>query len=159
MKFKFKARICKVGINPCVPVPKSIASRLTQEKGFVAVKGTIEGYAFVQTLVPVKGQGYRLYVNRFMLEGARVANGDSAVFVIERDLQEKSRETPQMPGLLKQKLKATNLTAMFEELTPSRKKDIIRYLSNLKSIESLSKNVNRLVKELQSKKNKTWITR
>ena len=54
MKFSFKAKIYKVGINPCVKVPLRITKTMTAKRGYIPVTGTIEGYAFRQTLCPVK---------------------------------------------------------------------------------------------------------
>ena len=52
--YSFKAKIYKVGINPCVDVPEKIYSKLIATKGYIPVKGTINQFPFQQTLCPVK---------------------------------------------------------------------------------------------------------
>jgi len=54
MKFRFEAKIDKVGINPCVKVPTRITRLMIPEKGYIPIKGKIEKYNFRQTLVPVR---------------------------------------------------------------------------------------------------------
>lgn len=86
MAFSFKAKIFKVGINPCVEVPLFVTAAMTASKGYIPVKGEINGYFFTQTLVPVKNAPYRLYVNGPMLKGAAAALGDIATFSISQNL-------------------------------------------------------------------------
>lgn len=150
MKFSFKARIYKVGINPCVKVPHRITDKLTSTKGYIPVKGTIEKHFFQQTLCPVKNEGYRLYVNGPMLKGAGLNPGDTAHFVIEQDTPERNQNHP-MPKNFKKQLQEHRLLEMFQQLTPSRQKEINRYLNNLKSEASLNHNINKLVNALQGK--------
>ena len=67
MAFTFKAVIYKVGINPVVDVPVRITKKLIATKGYIPVKGSINGFAFHQTLCPVKDAPPRLYVNGPMM--------------------------------------------------------------------------------------------
>ena len=85
MKSSFKAVIYKVGINPVVDVPGKLSSTMKPVKGYIPVKGMINGYWFHQTLCPIKDGPYRLYVNRFMMKGANVEVGSKAKFEIEYD--------------------------------------------------------------------------
>src|SRR5688572_17393013 len=80
MKFSFDAKIYKVGINPCVKVPKKITDQMVPVRGYIPVKGKIERYTFTQTLVPIKDAPFRLYVNGSMLKGADVSVGDTVHF-------------------------------------------------------------------------------
>jgi hypothetical protein len=101
MPFSFTATICKAGINPCVPVPQRITDKMLPTKGYIPVTGKINGHAFVQTLVPVKGEEYRLYVNGPMLKGGKAKNGDTAKFVIEQNLHPEIRDPEMLPALKK----------------------------------------------------------
>jgi hypothetical protein len=150
MKFSFKAKIYIVGINPCVKVPHRITDKLKATKGYIPIKGTIEKHFFQQTLVRVKDEGYRLYVNGPMLKGANVKLGQTANFVIEQDTLERNRNVP-MPAAFKKKLEEHDLLTMFLELTPSRQKEINRYLNNLKSEEALIKNIDKMINVLKGK--------
>lgn len=144
---KFKAKIYKVGINPCVKVPYKITAQMVAIKGYIPVKGIIQNYPFTQTLVPVKGEGFRLYVNGLMMKGADVKVGQTAVFEIE---QSKSRKKGvPMSKALKEKLQENNLQHAFKKLAPSRQKEILKYLSYIKTEETLMKNIDKVIKGLK----------
>ena len=116
-------------------------------KGYIAVKGKIQTHLFTQTLVPVKGEGYRLYVNGPMMNGAGVKVGQTATFEIEHDTSRK--KSVQMPRKLKEKLKENNLEGAFKKLAPSRQKEILKYLNFLKSEETLLRNIDKVISGLK----------
>ena len=150
MPYSFKARIYKVGINPCVKVPARITTKMTPVKGYIPVKGIIEDYPFEQTLCPVKNDLYRLYVNGPMLKGAHVKIGQTVNFFIEQAAKQKDSDIP-MPAPLKKKLKEYKLLATFEALAPYRQKEILRYLNHIKTKATLLKNIERFILVLQGK--------
>lgn len=150
MKFSFKAKIYKVGINPCVKVPARITKNMTAIKGYIPVNGKINDHSFEQTLCPVTNDLYRLYVNGPMMKGANVKVGDTATFTIEQASKQKDSDIP-MPVLLKKKLKAHKLVKTFDALAPYRKKEILRYLNNIKTGSTLLKNIDKLILVLQGK--------
>lgn len=150
MKFSFRAKIYKVGINPCIKVPLRITNKLKATKGYIPIKGKIENHFFQQTLCPVKDEGYRLYVNGPMLKGADVKVGQTVHFMIEQDTLERNKNVP-MPEEFKRKLEEHDLLTMFQKLIPSRQKEINRYLNNLKTEESLARNINKMIAVLKGK--------
>ena len=150
MKFSFKAKIYKVGINPCVKVPHTITAKLTATKGYIPVKGTIQNYFFQQTLCPVKNEAYRLYVNGPMMKGANIKMGQTAHFVIEQDSLERNKNVD-MPEAFKKKLEENNLLSAFLQLAPFRQKEVCRYLNNLKTEETLAKNIDKMINVLKGK--------
>ena len=158
MKFTFKARIYVVGINPCVKVPHRITDKLTASKGYIPIKGAIDNYFFQQTLCPVKNEGYRLYVNGPMLKGTGLEVGDMAHFIIEQDTLERNQNHP-ISKAFKQKLQENDLLNMFQQLSPSRQKEINRYLNNLKTEESLTRNINKLINALKGKETSILLPR
>ncbi|MGG9963246.1 DUF1905 domain-containing protein [Ferruginibacter sp. SUN106] len=149
MKFSFTATIYKVGINQCVEVPLHITSGMTASKGYIPVKGTIEAYPFIQTLVPVKNKAYRLYVNGLMLNGATVKPGDTVTFTIEQNSEPPEFLIP--PALRKQLIK-NGLLQAFNTLTPYRQKEILRYLGFLKTDDALKRNIEKVITALKEKK-------
>lgn len=149
MKFTFKAKIYKAGINPCVKVPDTITAKLTATKGYIPVKGTIQNHFFQQTLCPVKGETYRLYVNGPMLKGANIKAGQTA-FVIEQDTLG-SNKNIDMPEAFKKKLQENKLLEAFLQLAPFRQKEICRYLNHLKTEEALNKNIDKMTNMLKGK--------
>ena len=148
MGSSFKATIYKTGINPCVDVPLRISTKLKATKGYIAIKGTINGHSFIQTLVPVKDAPYRLFVNGPMLKGSGTKLGDTVTFSIEQDSTE--RKEP-FPLAFKKALAVNKLNAVFEQLTAGRQKEILRYLNHLKTKESLQRNIDKVIGQLQGK--------
>lgn len=156
MAFTFKAKIYKVGINPCAKVPHRITKTMKPVKGYIPIKGKIENHSFKQTLVPVKGEPYRLFVNGPMLKGANVKLGQTVRFSIEQNFSSLKREFP-MVKVFKAELDKENLFTAFKKLAPSRQKDILKYLNYLKSEESLSRNINKVIVQLKNKNSKVSI--
>jgi len=150
MKFAFKAKIYEVGINTCVKVPLIITAKLKATKGYIPIKGKIQDHSFQQTLCPIKNEGYRLYVNGPMLKGAGVKAGQTANFIIEQDTIERNTNHP-MAKEFKKKLEEHGLLAMFQQLSPSRQKEINRYVNNLKTETALTKNINKMINVLKGK--------
>ena len=148
MKFSFEANIYKAGINPCVDVPLAITAKMTAAKGYIPVKGKIKDHFFKQTLVPFKNAAYRLYVNGPMLKGSGTKVGDKVKFAIEQDTEPR---TEPMRDELKKKLTDTDLLSAFNGLTPGRQKEVLRYLNCLKTSEALTRNINKLIKQLKEK--------
>lgn len=150
MKFHFKAKIYKTGINWCVDVPKRISERLQKEKGYIRIKGQINGFDFKQTLVPVKNKEHRLFVNAGMMKGGETALGKTADFSIEQNFTRLIEEYS-FPVLLKKILREEKLTREFNGLSPARIKDILKYLSYVKKEETMKKNIDKLIRQLHSK--------
>ena len=150
VKFSFKAKIYKAGINPCVKVPGRITNRMEPVKGYVAVKGTMDNFPFMQTLVPVRNESYHLHVNRIMLKGTGLSVGSSATFIIEQ-IPAEEKDPVQMPAALKKKLQDTKLMVAFNQLTPYRQKEILKYLNYLKTEEALNRNIEKVIVQLRGK--------
>ena len=138
-----------MGINPCVDVPSAITVKMVATRGYIPVKGKINGYFFEQTLVPVKNAEYRLYVNGPMMKGADVAVGDNATFTIEQDDTPRTAEKYPVPKAFRRALEKNNLLPDFKKLIPSRQKEVLRYLNYLKTEESLLRNVDKVIKSLK----------
>lgn len=149
-KHIFKATIYKNGINFCVDVPAAVTASLIAVRGYIRIKGKVNGFPFTKFLVPVKNGPYRLFVNLVTLKGAKTRVGETAEFVIEQDEENIEKEFP-MPGRMEILLKEKNLTEAFQSLTYHRRKDILRYLNNIKTTETLEKNIQRVIAQLENK--------
>jgi hypothetical protein len=148
----FKAEIYKTGINAAVDVPAAITEKMQAVKGYIRIEGIINGFRFRQTLVPVKNAPYRLFVNIPMLKGGKTAVGQTAEFAIKQDFSPVEDAYPMVEALSRQ-LEKKGLTAAFESLTGSRKKDILKYLSYIKTEATLQKNIEKVVMQLQNGEN------
>jgi len=83
-QYSFSARIYKVGINPCVDVPVDIGKALGR-RGYVPVRGTVNGSQIGATLIPTGNGGYRFYINTEMCRQASVKVEDEVHISLEVD--------------------------------------------------------------------------
>lgn len=148
MEFTFRAKIYKVGINLCVKVPTRITNTMKPTKGYITVTGKIEGHPFDQTLVPVKNEPYRLYVNGLMLKGAGVGLGQTVSFTLEQSFKPKKYNVA-MPKEFKSRMVEQDLFPTFKALIPSRRKEILKYLNYLKTTEARERNMRKILDELR----------
>ena len=119
-----------------------------KERGPIPVCGAIEGHPFIQTLVKYNGH-WRLYVNTPMLKGSKVKIGDTVRLDIEFD--PKSWTIPIHPKLQEALKKNMQAMKVFKSLSPSRQKEIIRYIGCLKTEVSVERNVKRAIGFLTGK--------
>lgn len=145
----FSAKIFIIGINPYVLLPaaalKEVFKQAGKDKGAIPVKGTIDGHAFIQNLVKYSGK-WRLYLNTPMRKAADKDVGDTAVFELSFDPEPRVTD---MPAALQTALgKNKKAKTAFEQLSPSYRKEIMRYINNLKTEESVSRNVAKAINHL-----------
>lgn len=145
----FSAIIYKTGINAAVDVPQDVTGKLKPDKGYIKVRGTINGFDFETTLVPVKNGPYRLFVNIPMLKGAKAVLGDTVAFSIKQVPRLPVETEFPTPPLLAQKLTENKLNEAFNALSPSRRKEVLRYLGFIKSPEILAKNIDKFIARLK----------
>jgi len=145
----FNAKIYIIGVNPYVLLPvaalKQIFKQAGKDKGTIPVRGTLDGHPYIQTLVKYSGR-WRLYLNTPMRKLAKKDVGDKISVTIEFDPVERTVPIPEKLLLALQKNEKAKL--VFEQLSPSRQKEIARYIGNLKSEEAVIKNVARAMKFL-----------
>jgi hypothetical protein len=145
----FSARIMIIGINPFViPSKKSrhfLFAQSGKEKGPIPIRGTVNGKRFSQTLVKYQGK-WRLYLNTPMRMAAGIDVGDIANVRVAFDSKPR---TVRMPKELTLALrKNARALSVFDNLPPSRRKEIKRYIASLKNVESVMKNVDRAIRFL-----------
>jgi uncharacterized protein YdeI (YjbR/CyaY-like superfamily) len=149
----FSRKIRIIGINPYVSPPaaalKAIFRAAGKDKGPIAVRGTVNGARFTQTLVKYAGL-WRLYINGPMLRAGRLKVGDTARVAMAFDAG--SRAIPDQAQLSKALGKNKVAKAAFEKLAPHRRKEINRYLASLKTKASLERNVGIVVDHLSGKR-------
>lgn len=148
----FSAKIEIIGINPFVFVPgkvlDAVFAQAGKDKGKIPVQLTIEGHQFPQTLIKYSGY-WRLYLNTPMRQAAKKEVGDSAKFELWFDPQE--RKVPMHPKLEMALYENKPAKSAFDKLPPSRQQEIVRYISFLKTEESIDRNVDRAINFLQGK--------
>ena len=148
----FSAKIQIIGINPYVSLPSSLLEYVYQkarkDKGAIPVQLKIGGKDFIQNLVKYSGK-WRLYLNGPMRKAAGKDVGD--IIEIQIDFDPRPRTTPIHAKLKKAFKENPNAKKAFEKLSPSRQKEILRYINFLKSEESVDKNIKRIISHLAGK--------
>jgi hypothetical protein len=138
-------------LNPCVEVPPAVVAALKAESGrnqSLPVKATLQGKPFEANVMRYRG-AWRLYLNGVMRKRAGVKVGQRVKVSLRHDL--KPRLTPMPPAFAAALSKDRRAKAAFEALAPSRRKELLRYLGNLKREESLRLNIGRMKRYLKGK--------
>lgn len=147
---KFVSKIYKIGINPVVDPPEEVLQFLFdqagREKGPIPVRGKINGADYIQTLMKYQG-AWRLYINGPMLQSSGLAVGDTAEIEIEFD--PRPRDVKMVTELAAAFKKEKRAHAEYEKLSPSRQKEILKYIGSLKSKEARKNNINKLLRHLK----------
>lgn len=150
--FKFTAAIEIIGINPFVFVPDGILNSIFEQagknKGAIPIKGLINGKPYKQTLVKYSGF-WRLYINILMLDRSPSRIGETIEVSIEFDPSD--RTIPMHPKLVKALDENIEAKTIFESIPPSLRKEIVRYISQLKTEESVDRNIVKAVDFLLGK--------
>lgn len=148
----FSAKIEIIGVNPYVLLPLAVLETIFQQanknKGPVPVKGTIDGFPFIQTLVKFRGT-WRLYLNTPMRTATKTKVGDTVKFTLAFDPA--PREVLMHRKLKKALKNNPDAKAVFESLRPSLQKGILKYINFLKTEESVDRNVEKTILSLTGK--------
>jgi hypothetical protein len=99
----------------------------------VPVRGTINGFAFRSSLMPMGGC-HGMAINKSMRDGAGVKPGDAVSVVMERD---EGKRVVEAPALLKKEMaKSKTAQAKWEKLSFTNKKEIALSISSAKQEET-----------------------
>ncbi|MBL1220726.1 YdeI/OmpD-associated family protein [Chryseobacterium sp. L7] len=145
----FTAVLDIIGINPFVFVPEEILAEIFREAGKdkspIPVKGTVNGKEFKQNLMKYLGE-WRLYVNLIMLKNSPKRIGETLEISIEYDDSDRSISIhPKLDEAIKSSPVAVS---NFENLIPSRRHELIRYINNLKTEASIDRNIEKIIRHL-----------
>jgi hypothetical protein len=83
-----------------------------------------------------------------MLKGAKAQVGDKVEFDIEQGTARQLAPPPMNP-VFKKKLIGGGLWDVYGGLTPSRRKEILKYMSFLKTESSIKRNIDRVLAQLR----------
>jgi Bacteriocin-protection, YdeI or OmpD-Associated/Domain of unknown function (DUF1905) len=148
----FTARIYKVGINPCVDAPPE-AGQIFKKRGFIPIAGLINGESYRATLVPQGSGRHRLYLNGEIRKATRTDVGN--MIKVELKLDEASR-TIRTPSDVASAMRAQPLAmANFRKATPSRRREILRWILDAKQPKTRQSRIQRTVARLSSSPSKS----
>ena len=145
----FSAKVNIIGVNPYVLLPASVLKyifkKAGKDKGAIPVQLKIGDKDCIQNLVRYSGK-WRLYLNKPMRIAANKDVGDK--IEIEIDFDPKPRTIPMHPRLKKAFKENKEVKKAFDKLSPSRQKEILKYINSLKSEESVDKNIQKAIAHL-----------
>jgi Domain of unknown function (DUF1905)/Bacteriocin-protection, YdeI or OmpD-Associated len=150
IKFKVKLDGAESGEGAALSAPFDVEETFGT-KARVPVRGTINGFPFRSSLMPMGGC-HRMVVNKQMREGAGVKAGDVVNVVLERDEALRSVDPP---PLLKKEL-AKNKTAQtnWEKLSFTHQKEMARSITDVKQEETRQRRFAKVMNVLT--KGKKW---
>ncbi|MFI4967320.1 MAG: YdeI/OmpD-associated family protein [Gammaproteobacteria bacterium] len=135
--------------NPCVEVPPAVVTSLKAESGknqSLPVRATLQGKPFKANVVKYRG-AWRLYLNGNIRKTAGVEVGQRVTVTLRHDPG--PRITPMPPAFAAALSRDKRAKTAFAALAPSRRKELLRYLGNLKREESLKRNIAKMLKYLK----------
>jgi hypothetical protein len=142
---EFRSKIKIVGVNPYIDLG-SAQNKLITQKSFVPVIAKLNKHAFKANLVPLGKGKFRLYLHGIIRKKANVDVGDSVSISLKEDLKPRIEKIPE--SLLVELKNDPIMKNTWENLAPSRQKEISHYLNNLKTEESMKRNIEKVVRML-----------
>jgi hypothetical protein len=147
-KFKFKGKIAgrEIGavaaLIPPFDVPEAFGTRAR-----VPVRGTINGFAFRSSLMPMGGR-HMMPVNQSLRDGAGVKPGDTVSVVLERDEAERTVPVPQV--LKKELAKSKTAQLHWEKLCFTHRKEIALSITGAKQEQTRARRLAKAVDLLKA---------
>ena len=151
MKQRFTVLIYKIGINPCVDIPLKV-SRAFNKRGYVPVKGVLNGKRILANLVPIGEGRHRLFINGDMRARADVDVHDRVTLTLEVDTRPRIEPIPK--GLSRFLRHHQAAMRNWKSFTPSRRKEILRYLNFAKQPKTLQRNIKKVIHILTNTRSK-----
>jgi len=145
----FTTQLQIIGMNPFVFIPDEILDSIFEASGKnkspIPVKGTVNGKEFRQNLMKYSGE-WRLYINMLMLKNSPKRIGEHIEVFVEFDAQDRTVSIhPKLDQAIKENPVAL---ANFENLIPSRRLELIRYVNALKTESAIERNIEKIIRHL-----------
>ncbi len=141
-----------IGVNPFVSLPDEVLARIFNEsgkvKGTIPICGIINGKPYKQTLVKYSGS-WRLYINTTMLKNSPKRIDETIEITVGYDSSDRTiKPHPKLEKALADNQEAKQ---KFDRLRPSLQLEIVRYISFLKTEESVDRNIIKAINFLLGK--------
>jgi hypothetical protein len=133
---QFKARLSARGPNGAwtfLTIPFSVEKEFGT-KARVAVTGTINGFAFQNSLMPNGDGTHSMSVSKALLAGARAAAGDLVTVAMAVDTSERVVEIP--PELTQALAANERAASVFESFSYSHRKEFAEWIASAKRAET-----------------------
>ena len=150
---EFTSRIEITGINPYVRVLSEVATALQSgwRRPMPVLVWIVGGSAapWRTNIMPTGDGDFLLYLHGRMRRDSRTAVGDEVVIGLSFDAQYRGGPTQDAPEWFRTALDDdATARSNWNELTPSRQKEVVRYLANLRSDAARARNLDRVMRML-----------
>lgn len=162
---RFRGLIRIRGVNPYIHVPAKIARRLKRNwRKPLPVSVRINGQPkrpWRINMMPAGDGGFYLYLHNSVRSASGTKVGDRVIVALSFDDAYRGGPAHPVPDWFRGALgKNPRAKKAWSALTPSRKKEILRYFAGLKSTEAKVRNLRRAVEVLSGSKvrfmGRTW---
>jgi len=145
-RFRVKARGEEAGVVSAITPPIDVPETF-QTRGRVPVTGTINGYPFRSSLMPMGGC-HMMPVNKALCEGAGVRPGEIVDVVMERDVEERIVKAP--PELEKELKKSKKARERWDSLAFTHKKEMASSIPGAKQEETRKRRLAKVMQVLET---------
>lgn len=144
MSVRFQATIYQYGAHARLDIPADI-SRVFNEKGYVPVRGSMNGKGVRGTLMPITGGRHVMYINRQMAARASVMVGDVVECVLDRDLENRKPVPQELADALDADPGAKRA---WETASPAYRKRIVAFLGWFTTPNTRERKVEKILRDL-----------
>ena len=151
---RFRRTIQITGVNPYLHVSAAQARALRPDwrramPVLVRINGAPRSQPWRTNMMPLGNGSFRLYLQGTVRRASETKVGDTVQAEIRFDTEYRGGPLHPMPTWFRRPLRANRKAwATWQELIPSRKKEILRYLAQLKSPAARKRNVSRALRAL-----------
>jgi len=146
LRFRVKIEGKEAGVVSAITPPIDVPETF-QTRGRVPVTGTINGYPFRSSLMPMGGC-HMMPVNKALCEGAGVRPGEIVDVVMERDVEERIVKAP--PELEKELKKSKKARERWDSLAFTHKKEMASSIPGAKQEETRKRRLAKVMQVLET---------
>jgi hypothetical protein len=146
LRFRVKIEGKEAGVVSAITPPIDVQETFGT-RGRVPVKGTINGFPFRSSLMPMGGC-HMMPVNKKLCEGSGTRPGDIVAVVMERDEEQRTVETPL--DLAKELKKSKKARERWEKLAFTHKKEMAIAISGAKQEETRKRRLAKVMQVLET---------
>jgi hypothetical protein len=154
MVLRFRGKIQITGLNPYLHV--NAARARTLQSGWrrpmpvlIRINGAPRSQPWRTNMMPVGDGAFLLYLQNTVRQASGTKVGDTVRAEVRFDTEYRNGPQHPMPAWFKRPLRGNRKAwATWQALIPSRKKEILRYLSQLKSPAARKRNVEKALQAL-----------
>ncbi len=146
LQFKVKIEGKEAGVVAAITPPVDVAE-MFGTRGRVPVRGTINGFPFRSSLMPMGGC-HMMPVNKTLCRGAGAKPGDVVDVVMERDEEDRTVDAP--PELSRELKKNKKALANWEKMSFTNKKEMAISIREVKQEETRARRLAKVMQVLKT---------